>query len=170
MLKKHPISRAVASAVALTAGVAAYLPAHGQGDDWQLEEVTVTAQKRQEKLSDVPVAVTVMNAEQIDAAFANNIEGLQAMVPAVSFRKGNTTRNSALTVRGIGTISFSIGAEPSVSTVVDAVVLGRSGQAFGDLYDLERIEVLRGPQGTLFGKNASAGVVNMTTKRPSSEF
>ncbi len=170
MLKKHPISRAVASAVALTAGVAACLPAHGQDDDWQLEEVTVTAQKRQEKLSDVPVAVTVMNAEQIDAAFANNIEGLQAMVPAVSFRKGNTTRNSALTVRGIGTISFSIGAEPSVSTVVDGVVLGRSGQAFGDLYDLERIEVLRGPQGTLFGKNASAGVVNMTTKRPTEEF
>ncbi|MGB1868478.1 MAG: TonB-dependent receptor plug domain-containing protein, partial [Porticoccaceae bacterium] len=88
----------------------------------------------------------------------------------MSYRKGNTTRNSALTVRGIGTISFSIAAEPSVSTVVDGVVLGRSGQAFGDLYDLERVEVLRGPQGTLFGKNASAGVVNMTTKRPGTEF
>lgn len=171
MLIKHPISRAVASVVAITAGVAINAPLHAQDDaNWQLEEVTVTAQKRQEKLSDVPVAVTVMNAEQIDASFANNIEGLQAMVPSVSFRKGNTTRNSALTIRGVGTISFSIAAEPSVSTVVDGVVLGRSGQAFGDLYDLERIEVLRGPQGTLFGKNASAGVVNMTTKRPGEEF
>ncbi len=172
MPTKHPINRAVTSAIALTAGFALQGQALAQGDDlsWELEEVVVTAQKRQEKLSDVPVAVTVMNADQIDAAFANNIEGLQAMVPSVSYRKGNTTRNSALTIRGIGTISFSVAAEPSVSTVVDGVVLGRSGQAFGDLYDLERVEVLRGPQGTLFGKNASAGVVNMTTKRPGTEF
>ena len=171
MLNKHPISRAVAGAVAIAAGAAIHSPLYAQDDaSWELEEVTVTAQKRQEKLSDVPVAVTVMNSDQIDAAFANNIEGLQAMAPSVSFRKGNTTRNSALTIRGIGTISFSIAAEPSVSTVVDGVVLGRSGQAFGDLYDLERVEVLRGPQGTLFGKNASAGVVNMTTKRPGEEF
>src|SRR6056300_1369901 len=135
-----------------------------------LEEVVVTAQKREENLSDVPVAVTAMNTDKIEAAFANNLEGLQTMAPSVSFRKGNTTRNSALTIRGIGTISFSVAAEPSVSTVVDNVVLGRSGQAFADLYDLQRIEVLRGPQGTLFGKNASAGVVNMTTKRPGEEF
>ena len=135
-----------------------------------LEEITVTAQKREEKLTDVPIAVSVLNSAQIQNTYANNIEGLQALVPSVSFRKGNTTRNSALTVRGIGTISFSIAAEPSVSTVVDGVVLGRSGQAFADLYDLERLEVLRGPQGTLFGKNASAGVVNITTKRPTDEF
>ena len=135
-----------------------------------LEEVVVTAQKRQEMLSDVPISVSVLSAEQIEASFANNIEGLQAQVPSVSFRKGNTTRNSALTIRGIGTISFSVAAEPSVSTVVDGVVMGRSGQAFADLYDIDRLEVLRGPQGTLFGKNASAGVVNITTKRPSDEF
>ncbi|NIB40462.1 TonB-dependent receptor [Pseudomaricurvus alkylphenolicus] len=171
MPKKNPISRAVATTTALVAGFALSTASYAQKDDgWALEEVVVTAQKRQEKLSDVPVAVTVMNSDQIDAAFANNIEGLQQMAPSVSFRKGNTTRNSALTIRGIGTISFSIAAEPSVSTVVDGVVLGRSGQAFGDLYDLERVEVLRGPQGTLFGKNASAGVVNMTTKRPGDEF
>ncbi|MEO0574562.1 MAG: TonB-dependent receptor [Pseudomonadota bacterium] len=135
-----------------------------------LEEIIVTAQKRQENVSDVPVAITVLGQEQIESSFSRNIEDLQALVPSVSFRTGNTTRNSALTVRGIGTISFSIGAEPSVSTVVDGVVLGRSGQAFADLYDLERVEVLRGPQGTLFGKNASAGVVNITTRRPTSEF
>jgi iron complex outermembrane receptor protein len=170
MLTKHPMNRAIASVLAVSAGLAVQGQALAQDDSWELEEVVVTAQKRQEKLSDVPVAVTVMNADQIDAAFANNIEGLSAMVPSVSYRKGNTTRNSAITIRGIGTISFSIAAEPSVSTVVDGVVLGRSGQAFGDLYDLERVEVLRGPQGTLFGKNASAGVVNMTTKRPGEEF
>ena len=171
MHKSNSIQSAVACAAAVIAGLAGVTSATAQDSaGWQLEEVVVTAQKREEKLSDVPVAVTALTSEQIDAAFANNIEDLQSMVPSVSFRKGNTTRNSALTVRGIGTISFSIAAEPSVSTVVDGVVLGRSGQAFGDLYDLERIEVLRGPQGTLFGKNASAGVVNMTTKRPGTEF
>ncbi|WP_440873886.1 TonB-dependent receptor [Thalassotalea sp. PLHSN55] len=133
-----------------------------------IEVITVTAQKRSEPLSEVPVAVSVLTSEQIDAAFANNIENLQSLVPSLSYRKGNTNRNSALTVRGIGTISFSIAAEPSVSTVVDGVVLGRSGQAFSYLYDLDRVEVLRGPQGTLFGKNASAGVLNITTKRPTS--
>ena len=135
MSKIQASKRALASAIALSAGFAVHSPLFAQVDEnselWQLEEVTVTAQKRTEKLSDVPVAVTVMNGDQIDAAFANNIEGLQAMVPSVSFRKGNTTRNSALTIRGIGTISFSVAAEPSVSTVVDGVVLGRSGQAFG---------------------------------------
>lgn len=169
--KKRLHSRAIASAVAVAAGLAVQAPAISQEQSrGLLEEVVVTAQKREEKLSDVPVAVTVLSADQIEASFANNIEGLQAMVPSVSFRKGNTTRNSAITIRGVGTISFSVAAEPSVSTVVDGVVLGRSGQAFGDLYDLERIEVLRGPQGTLFGKNASAGVINMTTKRPGNEL
>ncbi|MBX2848386.1 MAG: TonB-dependent receptor [Acidiferrobacterales bacterium] len=159
---------------ALTAVAAAMLSpsvTSAQDDGSQiLEEIIVTAQKREQSLQEVPLAVTVLGKDQIDSSFGENIEALQALVPSVSFRTGNTTRNSALTVRGIGTISFSIGAEPSVSTVVDGVVLGRSGQAFGDLYDLERVEVLRGPQGTLFGKNASAGVVNLTTKKPSDEF
>ena len=171
MFEKKSIHSAVAYTVAVIAGLAGTVSATAEDTaGWQLEEVVVTAQKREEKLSDVPLAVTALTSEQIGAAFANNIEDLQSMVPSVSYRKGNTTRNSALTVRGIGTISFSIAAEPSVSTVVDGVVLGRSGQAFGDLYDLERVEVLRGPQGTLFGKNASAGVINMTTKRPTEEF
>ncbi len=163
MFNKKAVCRALALAV--PASMLTYVPIAGA-----LEEIVVTSQKREQKLSDVPIAVSVLGADQIDATFANNIESLQAYVPSVSFRTGNTTRNSALTIRGIGTISFSVAAEPSVSTVVDNVVLGRSGQAFGDLYDLERIEVLRGPQGTLFGKNASAGVVNMVTKRPTEEF
>lgn len=163
MIKKKAVCRALA--LAIPAGLMLQVPVASA-----LEEIVVTSQKREQSLIDVPIAVSVLGADQIDKTFANNIESLQAYVPSVSFRTGNTTRNSALTVRGIGTISFSIGAEPSVSTVVDNVVLGRSGQAFGDLYDLERVEVLRGPQGTLFGKNASAGVVNMVTKKPTEEF
>ncbi len=160
---------ALAMAMAIAGGVQFGIsgPAFAQS---AIEEITVTAQKREENVSDVPVAVSVLGRTQIESSFSSNLEELQALVPSVSFRTGNTTRNSALTIRGVGTISFSIGAEPSVSTVVDNVVLGRSGQAFGDLYDLERVEVLRGPQGTLFGKNASAGVVNITTRRPGEEL
>ncbi|WP_293747262.1 TonB-dependent receptor [uncultured Paraglaciecola sp.] len=164
------ISKALALSACLTFGLTANAQEAENEESKGFETITVTAQKRVENLNEVPVAVTVLREDQINSAFSANIEGLQALVPSVSFRKGNTTRNSAITIRGVGTISFSVAAEPSVSTVVDGVVLGRSGQAFVDLYDLERIEVLRGPQGTLFGKNASAGVVNITTKRPSDEF
>ncbi len=135
-----------------------------------IEIISVTSQKRVERLSEVPIAVSVLSSEQIEASFSNNFEDLQNLVPSVSFKKGTTSRNSAITIRGIGTISFSIAAEPSVSTVIDGVVLSRSGQTFAEMYDVERIEVLKGPQGTLFGKNASAGVVNITTKRPSSHI
>ena len=167
------ITKALALSACMTIGLAANAQEaeNVKSEEKQgFETITVTAQKRVENLNEVPIAVSVLRENQINSAFSANIEGLQALVPSVSFRKGNTTRNSAITIRGVGTISFSVAAEPSVSTVVDGVVLGRSGQAFVDLYDLDRIEVLRGPQGTLFGKNASAGVVNITTKRPSDEF
>ncbi|MFT5675550.1 MAG: iron complex outermembrane receptor protein [Paraglaciecola sp.] len=175
LLKPSTLHKGITHALAITTCMSLGFAASAQEaaeteDQGLLEKITVTAQKRTQNLNEVPVAVSVLREDQINAAFSANIEGLQALVPSVSFRKGNTTRNSAITVRGIGTISFSIAAEPSVSTVVDGVVLGRSGQAFVDLYDLERIEVLRGPQGTLFGKNASAGVINITTKRPSDVF
>jgi len=164
------IAKALALSTCLSLGMTVNAQEESNDDDKGFETITVTSQKRVENLNEVPLAVTVLREDQINSAFYANIEGLQALVPSVSFRKGNTTRNSAITIRGIGTISFSVAAEPSVSTVVDGVVLGRSGQAFVDLYDLERIEVLRGPQGTLFGKNASAGVINMTSKRPGDEF
>ena len=164
------ITKALALSACMTIGFTANAQEVENDEKKGFETITVTAQKRIENLNEVPVAVSVLREDQINSAFSANIEGLQALVPSVSFRKGNTTRNSAITIRGVGTISFSVAAEPSVSTVVDGVVLGRSGQAFVDLYDLDRIEVLRGPQGTLFGKNASAGVVNITTKRPSDEF
>ena len=154
--KRSLISKAVT--LAMTSGLLLHINAFAQEadteqvdaskDDKSFEQIVVTSQKRVQSISDVPVAVSVLRGDQIESAFANNVENLQALVPSVSFRKGTTTRNSALTVRGIGTISFSIAAEPSVATVVDGVVLGRSGQAFADLYDVDRIEVLRGPQGT----------------------
>ncbi|MDX2145502.1 MAG: TonB-dependent receptor [Rhodospirillaceae bacterium] len=164
--------RALASAtslIALLSGLAPAAPAFAQGTN-VLEEIVVTSQRREEKLTDVPIAVTVLSGDQIDASFTSSIESLQALVPTLTFRKGGTNLNSSLFLRGVGTINFSIAAEPSVSYVLDGVVMAKAGEAFGDLYDLERIEILRGPQGTLFGKNSSAGVVSVTTKKPSDQF
>jgi iron complex outermembrane receptor protein len=129
-------------------------------------DIVVTAQKREQRLQDVPIAVTVISGEAIAASGAVNIENAQYLVPTLNFRKSGTAINQSLFLRGVGTSTFSIAGEPSVSTVVDGVVFSRAGEAFSDLIDIERIEVLRGPQGTLFGKNASAGVVNIVTKRP----
>ncbi|MFV3129047.1 TonB-dependent receptor [Niveispirillum sp. KHB5.9] len=135
-----------------------------------LEEIIVTAQKRAQRLQDVPASVAVVAASTLDNRPGTTIEGLQTLIPSLNFRKGGTSLDSSLFLRGVGTINFAIAAESSVAFVLDGVVLGRAGEAFGDLYDVERIEVLRGPQGTLFGKNASAGVVNLVTKRPGDKF
>ncbi len=133
-------------------------------------EIIVTAQKREERLQDVPVALSVISGDAIAASGGVNIENAQYLVPSLNFRKSGTSLNQALFLRGVGTINFSIAAEPSVAAVLDGVVLSRAGEGFGDLFDVERIEVLRGPQGTLFGKNASAGVVSIVTKRPTNDF
>jgi iron complex outermembrane recepter protein len=133
-------------------------------------EIIVTAQKREENLQAVPIAISVVGGDAIANAGGITLENAQYLVPSLNFRKSGTTLNQALFLRGVGTINFSIAAEPSVAAVLDGVVLSRAGEGFTDLFDVERIEVLRGPQGTLFGKNASAGVVSIVTKRPTNEF
>ena len=130
----------------------------------QVEEIIVTAQKVEENVQDVPIAITAVSGDTLTESGTNNLEDLGQLVPSVTFRKGTTNANSAVILRGVGTVSFSIAAEPSVSTVVDGVVLSRSGQAFADLVEIDRLEVLRGPQGSLFGKNASAGLINIVSK------
>ena len=158
---------APASAQDATPATAQDKPAEpAAGDNDVSAEVVVTAQKRTERLQDVPVAVTVLNGAAIDAQGRTSLEGAQYLVPSLNFVKSGTALNQALFLRGIGTTSFSIAVEPTVSTVVDGVVLSRAAEAFTDLVDIERLEVLRGPQGTLFGKNASAGVINIVSKRP----
>ncbi len=133
-------------------------------------EIVVTAQKRSESLQSVPVAVSVLSGESLSEAARPSIESATQMVPSLNFLKSGTTLNQTIFLRGVGTATFSIAGEPSVSTVVDGVVYARSGEAFSDLVDVAQIEVLRGPQGTLFGKNASAGVINITTQMPKNEL
>jgi iron complex outermembrane receptor protein len=135
-----------------------------------MDEIIVTAQKRSENLQKVPVSISFASAELLKENNITSTEMLNEVIPSLTFKKGTANVNSTLSIRGIGTQSFSSGAEPSVSTVVDGVVYGRSGMAFQEFTDLDHIEVLGGPQGTLFGKNASAGAVNIVTKAPSHIF
>jgi iron complex outermembrane receptor protein len=159
---------AVIAAAPLAAQTAAPAVAAAASDE--PAEIVVTAQKRSERLQDVPLAVSVVSGAQLAASGAVTLENAQYLVPSLNFRKSGTTLNQTLYLRGVGTATFSIAGEPSVSTVLDGVVLSRSGEAFTDLVDIERIEVLRGPQGTLFGKNSSAGVINIVSKRPGDNF
>jgi iron complex outermembrane receptor protein len=162
-----PIALAVVAALAAAPAARAQETGTAAGG---LEEIIVTAQKREQNLQEVPVAVSVLPGETLDNITGYNVESLQTLVPSLNFRKGGTNLNSSLFLRGVGTINFSVAAEPSVSTVVDGVVMARAGEAFGDLNDIERIEVLRGPQGTLFGKNSSAGVINVVSRMPGTEY
>ena len=133
-------------------------------------EIVVTAQKRAERLQDVPLAVTAVTGDSLRSRQINDSASLVAAIPSLSFQQGANPTNTSFRIRGIGTALFGQGNESSVSVVVDGVVTVRSAQGFSELADIERIEVLRGPQGTLFGKNASAGVISVTTARPSREL
>ena len=129
-------------------------------------EIVVTAQKRTERLQDVPVAVSVLGADALATSSKPSLESAVQLVPSLNFVKAGTALNQTLFLRGLGTTTLSIAVDPSVSTVLDGVVLSRSAEAFTDLVDIERIEVLRGPQGTLFGRNASAGLIHVISKKP----
>jgi iron complex outermembrane receptor protein len=145
------------------------LAADSSDQEPTLKSVTVTATRREESLQKVPVAVSVIDGEQLERDNRNGVASIVQQVPSLNFRTGASNKDTSLFVRGVGTISTSPGVEPTVATVIDGVVYARPGQSTLDLLDLERVEVLRGPQGTLFGKNASAGVLNITSKAPTNE-
>jgi iron complex outermembrane recepter protein len=136
----------------------------------QLQEIVVTAEKRTENLQEVPIAVTVVSGDAFTKANLSSFASLAAFSPSMTITAGDQPANSAIIVRGVGTFAFSIAAEPSVLVVIDDVAVGYQAQAFTDLVDIDRVEVLNGPQSTLFGKSASAGLVNVTTKAPTDTF
>jgi iron complex outermembrane receptor protein len=133
----------------------------------QLDEVIVTATKREERLIDVPVAVTAVGAEQLQNSGVSDIRELTGLAPSVQFQTPGGGADSSIRIRGIGTTSTNPGLESSVGVVIDGVTRARTGVALSELGDLQRIEVLRGPQGTLFGRNTSSGLINIVTRDPS---
>ena len=164
-----------AARIALIAGCATLTtPAFAQdGAATQTEadsqEIIITAQKREQNILDVPSAVSVISPTIIEAAQVDDFTDIARVSPSLTLNEGGNAASSTVSLRGIGTFSFSTSTEPAVSIVVDGVALLQQGQAFsGGLNDIAQIEVLRGPQDSLYGKNASAGVVSITTKAPTS--
>ena len=137
-------------------------PASGAG----LDEVVVTAQKRTQNVQEVPLSVQVIGADQLSAAGIENFEDFNRVAPSLLIRTDVTPINSSVAIRGIGTSAFGIGVEPSVAVVVDDVPLAFQARAFGNMSDISRVEVLAGPQSTLYGKSATAGLINIVTPGP----
>lgn len=165
---RHVFLPAMSTMAVLVAGVvhaqqAPSTAAKAEASD-KLETITVTATKRSEPLQTVPIAISVISGDRLEQANLNTLGAITSQAPTVNFRANASNKDTSLFIRGVGTISTSPGVEPTVSTVVDGVVYARPGQATLDLMEVDRIEVLRGPQGTLFGKNASAGVINIVSK------
>jgi iron complex outermembrane receptor protein len=147
-------------------------PEHaGSLGDSHLDEIVVTAEKRTENVQKVPVAVTVVSPAALANAGATQLDQLSKLSPSLTITPEANPSNASIVLRGIGTFAFSIAVEPAVAIIIDDVPQAFQAQAFStDLIDIDRVEVLRGPQSTLFGKSASAGVINITTKAPTSEF
>ncbi|MDO5504849.1 MAG: TonB-dependent receptor [Pseudoxanthomonas suwonensis] len=169
-IKPQPTLLATALCIALVAG-APQARAQQQAEDPSqprdtLSTITVTAQKREQAMQDVPISVTALSEQLLKDTGVSDIKDLQVLVPGLTV---TSTQNEAITtarIRGIGTVGDNVGLESSVGVVIDGVYRPRNSVGFGDLGDLERIEVLKGPQGTVFGKNTSAGVINVVTRRP----
>lgn len=135
----------------------------------ELEEIVVTAQKREQSVQDVPMFVSVISAETLDASNIRNFSELGKLTPGVSMDGPVDGLGSTIRIRGIGVTRFIEGIRPSVGIFVDDVPLGRIDNAFTNFSDIERVEVLKGPQATLFGKESSSGAIVIHTKKPSTD-
>ncbi|RLU04415.1 TonB-dependent receptor [Pseudomonas prosekii] len=169
-LKRLPLALLLASSAQAyaaqpepTAAAPAGKPA---ADSAQLETVTVTTRRREESSQDVPTPMSVVSGQALETQRVYRIQDLQQLVPSVNVAYMHA-RQSSVSIRGLGNNPASDGLEGSVGLYIDNVYLGRPGMAVFDLMDIEQLEVLRGPQGTLFGKNTTAGVINISTRAPS---
>lgn len=156
---------------AIASAIAASVPAMAQeGDGRQLEEVVVTAQRRAESMQDVPVAVTAATSEDLAMAQVDSIANIQQISSSIKFDVTNSAANSAnIMIRGIGTVGNSRAFEGAVGVFVDGVYRTRAGQAMQNWLDIGGLEILRGPQGTLFGKNTSAGALILNSVAPTTD-
>ena len=157
----------VVVAAILTSGVAMAQEAETRSDG--LAEIVVTAQKRAENVQDVPISITAFSGETLAAAGIEDVRDLRRITPNLNFTTAAQTANTRIQIRGVGT-SGNSAIEPSVASFVDGVYIPRIGSLLAGLNDISSVEVLRGPQGTLFGRNASMGAVVLNTTEPKDEF
>ena len=165
------LRQAVVATLAFAAAPAfAQQTAQNDEESRTIENIIVTAQKREQSLQDVPIVVTAVSEQLLQDTGVKDIKDLTVLTPGLTVTSTSSEASTTARVRGIGTVGDNPGLESSVGVVIDGVYRPRNGVGFGDLGELERIEVLKGPQGTLFGKNTSAGVINIVTKRPTQDF
>ncbi|MEZ5997814.1 MAG: TonB-dependent receptor [Hyphomonas sp.] len=160
--------------VGLSALAAAQIPAYAQDNTDEdstrtMQTVTITATKREQTLQDVPVAVSVVDDKVIAQSEIVDLNDLQSIVPSLRVSQLQSSANTTFSIRGFGNGANNAGIEPSVGVFIDGVYRSRSAAQISDLPNIQRVEVLRGPQSTLFGKNASAGVISIVTKKPQFE-
>jgi iron complex outermembrane recepter protein len=139
-------------------------------ETFEEDAIIVTATKREQTLQDVPVAVSVTSADAIERAQVRDLKDLQTLVPSLRVSQLQSSASTDFIIRGFGNGSNNVGIEGSVGVFIDGVYRSRSAAAISDLPNLQRVEVLRGPQSTLFGKNASAGVISIVTAAPKYDF
>ncbi len=164
-LLRTTVSAAVVGAVAF--GFAGVASAQDQERQATIDDIIVTAQKREQNLQDVPIVVTSLSGETLQDAGVRDIKDLQILTPGMTVTSTSSEASTTARIRGVGTVGDNPGLESSVGVVIDGVYRSRNSVGFGDLGEMARIEVLKGPQGTLFGKNTSAGVINIITEAPS---
>jgi outer membrane receptor protein involved in Fe transport len=166
----HPPTSAAAAPNATGAAAArsaATRNAAPAGAPSTVTEIVVTAQKRTESLQNVPIVVTTVNRQLLQDTGVNDIKDLSRLTPGLLVTSTTSEASTTARIRGIGTVGDNPGLESSVGVVIDGVYRPRNGVGFGDIGNIDRIEVLKGPQGTLFGKSTSAGVINIITAQPS---
>ncbi len=165
----HPVSRLLAAVLAMSGAAAAVAqqPAGGLG----LDQIIVTAQKREEKLQDVPIAVAAFTPEAIERAGGTNITTINGIAPNIILQTEGLVPNVPIfAIRGIQHSDPDPNSDPKISTVIDGVYVPFAAASMLDMFDIERVEILRGPQGTLFGKNNIGGTISVTSARPTGEF
>ena len=174
---KYPLSRPLAAIAAVTLAAMAF-PALAQDETERrggasafLEEILVTARKREESMQDAPLSVSAYSSEQVEALHIRDLTNLATAMPNVSLDDVGTIRGVAnFSIRGLGITASIPSIDPTVGVFVDGVYMGINNGIIFDMFDLESIEVLRGPQGILFGRNVTGGAVLLNTKKPSDEF
>lgn len=145
-------------------GTSAVQPEKSDGETEGVDDIVVTAQFRSERLQDVPVAISSLSGDDLAASGANDLTGLSAKVPGL-YLSSYSTLSPQLYIRGVGSNDDGITAEGAVGVYVDGIYVGRASAALFDLFDVERVEVLRGPQGTLYGRNTNGGAIRVETKK-----
>jgi len=161
-MEHRKISRLVAASVAALVAASPVLAA-----DEVLEEVVITAEKRSSTVQDTPLSIAAFSGTELEAAGISSTDGLSNLTPGLVVQKEVIGK---VVIRGVGTENFSVGSDPGVAIHQDGVYLARSSVAVFDFFDTERVEVLRGPQGTLYGRNATGGVINIISRKPEKEF